>query len=185
MRSLLELSAEWYRAIAEWATSTPGWVHVLALFGTQALLAVFAALTLVAWWRADRRLGVLVAPLLAAGVAWLLSDLIKDLVQQERPCRAMAIPGGTIKNCAEVSAWSLPSSHSAAAAAFAVALAMLWRRITAIVMLLALLEGFLRIFIGVHYPHDVLAGFLLGAAVGAASAFACNALRRQGKPAEM
>ncbi|MEV0698795.1 phosphatase PAP2 family protein [Saccharopolyspora sp. NPDC050389] len=169
---MLEPSVEWYRTIAEWGTATPGWVHVLALFGTQALLAAFAVLTLLAWWRVDRRLPVLFAPLLAAGAAWLFSELIKNIVQQDRPCRAMAIPGGTIKNCAEVSAWSLPSSHSAAAAAFAVALSMLWRRITAIVVLLALIEGFSRVFIGVHYPHDVLAGFLLGAALGVVSGYA-------------
>ncbi|PKW13104.1 phosphatase PAP2 family protein [Saccharopolyspora spinosa] len=185
MRSLLELSAEWYLAIAEWATSTPHWVHALALFGTQALLAVFALLTLVAWWRADRRLAVLVAPLLAGGAAWVAAGLVKDVFQQDRPCRAMTIPGGTVENCADVSIWSLPSGHSATAAAVAVALAMLWRRITAIVVLLALLEGFSRIFVGVHYPHDVLAGYLLGAVLGAASVFACNALRFQRKSPEL
>ncbi|MGP4016904.1 phosphatase PAP2 family protein, partial [Saccharopolyspora sp. 5N708] len=179
MRSLLELSATWYRAIAEWAKSTPEWVHGSALVGTQALLAVFAALAVLGWWRtdpqkfelggrrADRRLFVLVVPLVAAPVSWLLSELIKDQVQQERPCRALRIAGGTIANCADVSNWSLPSSHSAAAAAFAVTLSVLWRRITALAVVLALLEGFSRIFIGVHYPHDVLAGFALGAAVGA------------------
>ncbi|WP_010312223.1 phosphatase PAP2 family protein [Saccharopolyspora spinosa] len=97
----------------------------------------------------------------------------------------MTIPGGTVENCADVSIWSLPSGHSATAAAVAVALAMLWRRITAIVVLLALLEGFSRIFVGVHYPHDVLAGYLLGAVLGAASVFACNALRFQRKSPEL
>ncbi|MCI2421191.1 phosphatase PAP2 family protein [Saccharopolyspora sp. K220] len=169
MRSLLELSATWYRGIAEWATSTPEWVHGLALFGTQALLGVFAALAVLAWWRVDRRPFVLIAPLVAAPVSWFLSELIKDQVQQLRPCRALPIPGGTIENCADVSNWSLPSSHSAAAAAFAIALSVLWRRITELAVVLALLEGFSRIFIGVHYPHDVLAGFALGAVVGAVS----------------
>ncbi|MEV6234462.1 phosphatase PAP2 family protein [Saccharopolyspora shandongensis] len=181
---MLEPSADWYREIAAWGTASPGWVHGLALFGTQALLAVFAVLTLLAWWRADRRLPVLLAPLLAAGAAWLFSELIKNIVRQDRPCLVMRIPGGTIKNCAEVSAWSLPSSHSAAAAAFAVALSMLWRRITAIVVLLTLLEGFSRVFIGVHYPHDVLAGFLLGAALGAVSVLACNNVRFRQNPSQ-
>jgi membrane-associated phospholipid phosphatase len=177
MRSLLELSEAWYRGIAGWAASTPEWVHALALFGTQALLAVFGALTLLAWWRVDRRLPVLVVPPLAAVASWALSEVIKDLVQQLRPCRALTMVGGTIADCADVSRWSLPSSHSAAAAAFAVALAMLWRRSTALVVFLALLEGFSRIFIGVHYPHDVIGGFALGASVAAGLVLATRLAR--------
>ncbi|MCC5697916.1 phosphatase PAP2 family protein, partial [Klebsiella pneumoniae] len=74
-----------------------------------------------------------------------------------------ALPGAgpadeVLAQCPEHDDWSLPSNHSAIAAAFAVALAAQWRKITSLVVLLALLEGFSRVFIGVHYPHDVLLG---------------------------
>ena len=72
-----------------------------------------------------------------------------------------------LAQCPEHDDWSLPSNHSAIAAAFAVALAAQWRKITSLVVLLALLEGFSRVFIGVHYPHDVLLGFFVGGMVAA------------------
>ncbi|MDA3627425.1 phosphatase PAP2 family protein [Saccharopolyspora sp. WRP15-2] len=157
---MIDLSADLYRAIASWADATPLWAHHIALLATQALLAGLAALTLLSWWRAERRAAHLI-PLLAGVLAWVLAELLKDVIRQPRPCRT--IPIDTIKACAEVSTWSLPSSHSAAAAAFAVALVLQWRRIAPLAATLAVLEGFTRIVIGVHYPHDVLAGFILGA----------------------
>ncbi|RKT84822.1 undecaprenyl-diphosphatase [Saccharopolyspora antimicrobica] len=177
---LIDLSADWYRAIVSWAAGTPLWVHHVVLFATQALLGVLAALTVLSWWRAGHRPQHLI-PLLAGALGWVLAGLIKDVFQQPRPCNAMPIE--TIRACAEVSVWSLPSGHSTAAAALAVALALQWRRIALPVFAIAVLEGFTRIFIGVHYPHDVLAGFILGAVV----AVVCTRLgwraRSRGTPA--
>ncbi|MDA3649169.1 phosphatase PAP2 family protein [Saccharopolyspora indica] len=177
---LIDLSADWYRAIASWAAGTPVWAHHVALFATQGLLGVLAALTVLSWWRAGRRPQLLV-PLLAGALGWVLADLVKEVFQQPRPCHAMPIE--TVRACAEVSVWSLPSGHSTAAAALAVALALQWRRIAALALAIAVLEGFSRIFIGVHYPHDVLAGFILGAVL----AVVCTRLgwraRSRGTPA--
>lgn len=156
---LIDLSADWYRAIASWAAGTPLWAHHVALFATQALLIGLAALTVLLWWRAERRWEHLI-PLLAGALGWVLADLIKEVFRQPRPCHAMPIE--TIRACTDVGVWSLPSGHSTAAAAVAVALALQWRRIAALALTIAALEGFTRIFIGVHYPHDVLAGFILG-----------------------
>ncbi|MER7013199.1 phosphatase PAP2 family protein [Saccharopolyspora sp. NPDC000359] len=171
---LTDLSADWYRAIASWAASAPPWLHQVALVATQALLAVLAALTLLSWWRAERRPAHLV-PLLSGGLAYVSAGLVKHWFQQPRPCSAM--PVETIKACAEVSTFSLPSGHSAAAAGFAVALALQWRRIALLVAAIAVLEGFTRIFIGVHYPHDVLAGFILGGVL----AVVCTRLGARGR----
>ncbi|MBF6508110.1 phosphatase PAP2 family protein [Saccharopolyspora hirsuta] len=177
---LIDLSADWYRAIASWAAGTPPWVHQISLFATQALLAVLAALTLLSWWRAERRPAHLI-PLLAGALGWVCAELLKDWIQQPRPCRVMPIE--TIKACAEVSTWSLPSSHSAAAAALAVALALQWRRIAPLAAAIAVLEGFTRIFIGVHYPHDVLAGFILGAVLAVVCTWPGSRARSRGTTA--
>ncbi|GAA4853470.1 phosphatase PAP2 family protein [Saccharopolyspora rosea] len=183
-----EISSDVYRDIAQWGASTPGWVHGVALVLTQAMLLVFVALTAVVWWRVRdgglwRMLGAAV-PLVAAGVAYGANDMVKDLVQEERPCRAVAHVGATIATCPAPGDWSFPSNHATIAAGFAVSLAIVWRRITALVVLVALLEGFSRVFVGVHYPHDVLVGYLVGAVVAALVTAALRAFlaRREPEP---
>ncbi|UZM96955.1 phosphatase PAP2 family protein [Lysinibacillus sp. MHQ-1] len=60
---------------------------------------------------------------------------------------------------------SFPSNH--AAGAFALAFALLWKRkkIGAVLLVMACLMALSRIFIGVHYPLDVLAGACIGLGV--------------------
>lgn len=68
--------------------------------------------------------------------------------------------------------WSLPSNHASIAGAAAVALVLAWRRLAYVAVPAALLLAFSRVVVGVHYPHDVLAGLLLGAAVATVLALA-------------
>src|SRR5690606_41665819 len=94
-------------------------------------------------------------------------------------CRELGLLDEVLAQCPEHDDWSLPSNHSAIAAAFAVALAAQWRKITSLVVLLALLEGFSRVFIGVHYPHDVLLGFFVGGMVAAVVVWASGSIVRR------
>lgn len=66
------------------------------------------------------------------------------------------------------SSYSFPSGHTALAFAMAAAYCMVFphRIETYIVLSIALLVGFSRIYMGVHYPSDVLAGMVLGTACG-------------------
>jgi undecaprenyl-diphosphatase len=61
--------------------------------------------------------------------------------------------------------WSFPSNHAAVAGA--VAVAVLWSavRLGTAVLVIAAAAAASRVVVGVHFPHDVVAGFLLGAVV--------------------
>src|SRR3954447_5961428 len=64
---------------------------------------------------------------------------------------------------------SFPSGHSASAAAFVTGAAMENSLAGAALAPLAAAVGYSRVHVGVHYPGDVVAGFLVGGAVAAAS----------------
>jgi undecaprenyl-diphosphatase len=62
---------------------------------------------------------------------------------------------------------SFPSDHAVMAAATAIGLWFVSRRLGTLAAVAALLMAGSRVYIGAHYPGDVLAGLLLGASVAA------------------
>lgn len=163
-----EFSADWYRDVTEWAHGTPSWLHSVADVGTDAGLLLFAVLFVAGWWRArggdERAMGLaLLAPFAMVG-AYLVSEVSKSFLQEERPCRAVA-GAMNIAACPSPGDWSFPSNHATIAAASAAAIVVAWRRMAPLVLPLAALMAFSRVFVGVHYPHDVAAGFVVGVVV--------------------
>lgn len=127
--------------------------------------AVWVALALAigVWRRLGLRwtlvLGVLTA--LTTFGADSLSFLVKDLTHRTRPF--VAHP--SIHPLYVVHSSSFPAGHAATAFAGAVLLSTLARRLAPAFLLLAALIAYSRVYVGVHYPTDVLAGALLGALV--------------------
>ncbi|MFH0520994.1 phosphatase PAP2 family protein [Streptomyces sp. M41] len=157
---------ELYRAITDHAHRTPTWVQHTAETWTEAGLLLFGALFITTWWRARRRtpraFAIAALAPLATAMAYLCSELLKSAVTQERPCRA--VPGATaLSSCPPPGDWSFPSNHATIAGAAAVTLALTARALLWLTAPLALLMAFSRVFVGVHYPHDVVAGLVLGA----------------------
>ncbi len=158
-----------YLDITEFAHDTPGWVQHIAEVWTELGLLLFGALFVVAWWRArrgdSRAFAVAVLAPLGTALAYVISEAAKSVVDEERPCRAVKGALTPLVECPPHGDWSFPSNHSTIAGAAAVGLALAWPRIAAFTLPMAVLMAFSRVFVGVHYPHDVAVGLVLGAVV--------------------
>ncbi|MEU3452584.1 phosphatase PAP2 family protein [Micromonospora sp. NPDC006766] len=167
-----DISADWYHDVVEFADSTPQPVHWFATYFTEGallllgVLLVLAALTRLSGRDVRGHALVLAAPVTVL-LAYAASLGLKNLIAEDRPCRSLADLAIVAAHCPPVGDWSFPSNHSTIAGALAATTLLLHRRIGLVAVPLALLAGVSRTFVGVHYPHDVAAGLLLGALVGA------------------
>ncbi len=121
-----------------------------------------------------RRLDVFVLVAAADVLADLLSFGLKAAVGRHRPTfqPLIAVPHGA----------SFPSGHAATSFACATVLAWRFPRLAVPALLLAAAIAYSRVYNGVHYPLDVIAGALLGAAV-ATALLLLSRVRRRSRPA--
>ncbi|WP_424212576.1 phosphatase PAP2 family protein [Streptomyces sp. BI20] len=157
-------------AVDRVAGTAPDWIHrAVGVTGSQLIPLALALLVL--WcWRAVRRgpadaapegFAALVWAPLAAGIALLVNVPLREFVGRPGPVPGQPAldPGGAGVG------FSFVSDHTTLAMAVAVGLFMARRRYGAIGIALALLEGVCRLWMGVHYPTDVVGGLALGTAV--------------------
>lgn len=156
-----------YLDIVDLAHRAPGWLDSLITGWSAYGLGVFALLMLVAWWRA-RRAGTpaavtaLAVPLVTV-LAFGVDSLLKLAVREDRPCRRLHVT--VLEACPAPGDWSFPSNHAAIASAAAFALLLVSRRVGLVALAAAILMAASRVWVGVHYPHDVVIGFAVGALV--------------------
>jgi membrane-associated phospholipid phosphatase len=167
------LTAGWLTVVVGGLTQMGGSLTIIAL-----TVVAVAALAAFRHWRGAAALA-LVVPLTQAVVAGA-----KALVSRPRPDAETAI--------AEPSGFSFPSAHSASAVALYVMLALIaasiWRGRSRTAAWLAagavvLTVGASRVYLGAHYPTDVLAGWLLGGVLVVATWEACSRLPGGSHPA--
>ena len=116
-------------------------------------------------------------------IAIVLTDqiacsVIKPLVGRVRPCNALT-PAECRLLVGRSSAMSFPSAH--AANSFAMAMVVSWRlrRFAPLLYFFAVLVAYSRVYVGVHYPVDVIAGAVLGALLGRLAIWVVVAARRR------
>jgi undecaprenyl-diphosphatase len=151
----------------------------LTRIGSQGLiwLLIALAITLV-----QRRPMLLARVVLADGVAQLLSYGLKQAIGRDRPSSVYERPKPLVRAPHD---GSFPSGHAATSFACATMLALAFPRYGWGFFLLAAAIAWSRVYVGVHYPLDVLGGAVLGVLVAIAlRRLSAGRLRlRRGRPA--
>lgn len=142
-----------------------GSVVELTALGSATLIALFTILGLVILWLNSDRLGCLYLAIGSVG-AGIWAFLLKLLFTRDRPT--------VVPHLVAVDSYSYPSGHSLTATSFYLLLMFLaWRyylswkpRFVLLACTVAVIGiiGFSRLYLGVHYPSDVLSGTCFGAA---------------------
>lgn len=91
--------------------------------------------------------------------------MIAHLAGRARPYDVI---GGIHVLVSRTTDFSFPSDHATMAGAVAGGLAFVDRRLGRVAVGLAVVMAFARVYVGVHYPGDVVAGLILGAAIATA-----------------
>lgn len=167
------------------ATGELRWEPATAVLAVASAWWVKGPLLFAAGWCADlrgRRLVPLVAltATLSFALASLLSLKLKDLFERSRPSEAI----GFDALVGVPASPSFPSGHAMTAFAAAGAIAVLAPRLRFAVLGVAAVIGISRVYLGVHFWFDVVAGALIGLALGLAVAWPLRARCRDLKPGE-
>ena len=151
--------------VNDFARST-GWLHSPVTAYAKYGLLVFAALLVVGWWIARTRpAGVMAAALLAPVSTVLAVAINQPIIKLVAETRPYVVHPTRWCWSASTSDPSFPSDHAAMAGAVAVGLFLVSLRLGLLATVCAVVMAFARVYVGAHFPQDVLAGLVLGGAV--------------------
>ncbi len=132
-------------------------------FAAQYAVYAIVAIVIASWFiragnDADRRIAVYTA-VASTAIAIAIALLIKQIYVHQRP---FVVSPDTVLLIDHAADPSFPSDHVTAAFAMAAGIGLYRPRIGSVLLLLAALTAFARVFVGVHYPGDVAGGAALG-----------------------
>jgi undecaprenyl-diphosphatase len=136
-------------------------------------LKIFYALCLlIILWKGDRKLRyALIASLIVVVITdQLASSVLKPLFARPRPCKVMDVH--LLVGCG--AGFSLPSSHAANLFGQVFFFKKIAPQSAKFLIPLAIIVALSRVFVGVHYPFDILVGAALGTLVGVMVAVVFN-----------
>lgn len=161
----MNLNSRLFLDVNEFSRHT-GWLHSAATAYITVSLVVLAGLVLIgvalsrSW--SDGRLAAAVWAGLAGPIAVAINQPLVHAFNERRPFVALSHVLVLVHHSADA---GLPSDHATLAGAVFAALYLVDRRLAITATVVGVLLAADRVYVGVHYPGDVLAGLALGAVV--------------------
>ena len=144
------------------STVTNFCMPILTKLSTWApLLAVFCIYQI---WKGGENGKICIAAIIVGVIICdqFSSSILKEIFQRPRPCHVLT-DINLLVNCG--AGKSFPSSHAGNSMMGVVMIALFFRKHKFWLPIISIIIGISRIFVGVHYPLDVLCGWILGALV--------------------
>ena len=157
----------WFQTVNRWSADTP-WAHGFFRADANYGVALFVVALALAGWIGLRDDARVLARAVWAGVAavvvLIVNQPIADAIGRARP---FAAHRGVLVLVDKSTDPGFLSDHAVMAGAVAVGLVFAVRRIGVVMIAAALLMAFARVYVGAHYPGDVVAGLAFGGVVAA------------------
>jgi undecaprenyl-diphosphatase len=155
-----------FEHVNAFARDTP-WLHAPVVAFAKYGIVLFAGLLLLSWWQARRRHdgGAMVAALwapLGALLAIGLNQPLSTLVDRPRPFTVFPHALVLVTRSTDP---TFPSDHAVMAGAVTAGVLLANRRLGLVTAALAVVMAFARVYVGAHFPADVVAGLAFGAFV--------------------
>ncbi|GAB3667338.1 phosphatase PAP2 family protein [Nocardioides korecus] len=162
------LNDHWFRLVNAVTRDTP-WLHAPATSFAKYGVILFAGLLAASWLLARRdgplpRVAAALWAPIGALIALGLNQIVGAAVAEPRPYAVLSHVEVLVSRTTD---FSFPSDHAVMAGAAAAGVMLAHRRLGVATTALALLMAATRVYVGAHFPLDVVAGLLLGAAVTA------------------